>query len=263
MPGVVYLVGAGPGDPDLLTLRAVKLMHRADVVLHDHLVSPEVLALVPGSTRRIAVGKRCGDHTLAQEAINALMVRLARAGQQVLRLKGGDPYVFGRGGEEAEWLARHGVAFEVVPGITAAAGAAAYAGFPLTHRDFAHACVLVAAHGREGMRALDWPALARPGQTLVFYMGLRALPLVCAELVRHGRAPATPAAVVQQATTPVQRIVAATLAALPQRAAQARLHAPALIVVGEVVGLRERLQRLAADATCVPAPAQAMARDAA
>jgi uroporphyrin-III C-methyltransferase/precorrin-2 dehydrogenase/sirohydrochlorin ferrochelatase len=191
------------------------------------------------------------------------MVRRACAGQRVLRLKGGDPFVFGRGGEEAEWLARHGVPFEVVPGITAAAGAAAYAGIPLTHRDCAHACVLVTAHGRDGMPTLDWPALARPGQTVVFYMGLRALPQVCAELVRHGLAPATPAAVVQQATTAAQRVVTGTLATLPRHAAQAGLRTPTLIVVGEVVRLRERLQRLAGDAARVSVPAQAMARDAA
>jgi uroporphyrin-III C-methyltransferase/precorrin-2 dehydrogenase/sirohydrochlorin ferrochelatase len=239
--GEVYLVGAGPGDPDLLTVRAVKLMKRADVALYDNLISPEVLALLPARVERIYVGKRRANHTMRQEAINALLVELAQAGKRVLRLKGGDPFVFGRGGEEIDTLTERGIPFEVVPGITAALGAAAYAGIPLTHRDYAQSCVFVTGHLKDGSMDLDWPALARARQTIVVYMGLPGLPLLCRKLVLHGLSRATGAAVVQQGTTQTQRVIAGTLATLPALVAKAKLHAPTLIIVGDVVRLREKL----------------------
>jgi uroporphyrin-III C-methyltransferase / precorrin-2 dehydrogenase / sirohydrochlorin ferrochelatase len=239
--GEVFLVGAGPGDPDLLTIRALKVMKRADVALYDNLISAEILALLPARAERIYVGKRRADHAMRQETINALLVERARAGQRVLRLKGGDPFMFGRGGEEIDTLSAHGIRFEVVPGITAALGAAAYAGIPLTHRDYAQSCVFVTGHLQDGSVDLDWPALARPRQTIVVYMGLLSLPQICRQLVAHGLPRATGAAVVQQGTRPTQRVVTGTLGTLPARVAKANLHAPTLIIVGNVVRLREKL----------------------
>ena len=239
--GEVYLVGAGPGDPDLLTVRALALIQRAEVALYDNLISPESLELLPPAAERIYVGKRRADHAMRQEAINALLVEHALAGKRVLRLKGGDPFIFGRGGEEIDTLSAHGIAFEVVPGITAALGAAAYAGIPLTHRDHAQACVFVTGNLKDGTVELDWEALARPRQTIVVYMGLVSLPVICRELVAHGLPATTGAAVIQHGTTATQRVVVGTLRTLPGRVARANLHAPTLIIVGNVVRLREKL----------------------
>ena len=239
--GRVILVGAGPGDPELLTLRAARLLSCAEVVVYDHLVSAGVLALVAADAQRVYAGKEAGRHAMPQAHINALLVRLARSGLEVIRLKGGDPFVFGRGGEELEELAAAGIAFEVVPGITAGCGASACAGIPLTHRDHAQSCLFVTGRTRDGQCELDWPALARPRQTVVIYMGLAALPRICERLLAHGLPATHPAAVVQQGTTREQRVVSGTLADLPGRVERARLRSPCLIIVGEVVRLRERL----------------------
>ena len=238
VPGSVTLVGTGPGDSELLTVRAARLLREADVVLYDNLVSAQVLELLPGNAERIYVGKRRSHHALRQEEINRRMVELARQGRSVLRLKGGDPFIFGRGGEELAYLAQEGVPFHVVPGITAATGVAAVAGIPLTHRGVAQALTFVTGHLQDGSMDLDWPMLARPAQTVVVYMGLLGLPLLCSRLIEHGRDPQTPVAIVQQGTTPSQRVLAGTLATLPGLVAHSGLHAPTLIIVGEVVALR-------------------------
>jgi uroporphyrin-III C-methyltransferase len=249
-PATVTLVGAGPGDPDLLTVKAARAIASAPLVLYDRLVSPEIIALLPPAADRIDVGKESARHTLPQDAIIELMVRLARSGRAVLRLKGGDPYIFGRGGEEVEALARAGIPFEVVPGITAAQGAAAACGIPLTHRDHASRVVWVTGHHRgdvDETRALDWNVLAQPGQTLVVYMGLAALPAISARLIEHGLDPRTPAAIVERATTTAQRTVTGTVQTLPALARAADVRSPALILVGAVVGMRDVLDaRLAA-----------------
>ncbi|MEK8050266.1 uroporphyrinogen-III C-methyltransferase [Ideonella sp. DXS22W] len=255
-PGKVTLVGAGPGDPELLTLKALRALQAASLVLYDALVGEEVLALIPPGADRIDVGKRAGHHSLSQTAICALMLRLAGSGRPLLRLKGGDPYIFGRGGEEVQALARAGIPFEVVPGISAAQGAAAMAGMPLTHRDHASAVVLATGHlrsercGSDGEAAvdLDWDRLARPQQTVVIYMGIGALPVICRELVAHGLPADTPAATVERATRADQRTVSGTLATLPGLARAHAVQAPALIIVGGVVSLRAEL---ATEATLV------------
>lgn len=233
--GLVYLVGAGPGDPELLTLRAAHLLECADVVLYDHLVSAGVRRMVGSGALLLCVGKRCGRHSMPQSEINRMLIRFARAGRTVVRLKGGDPLVFGRGGEELEALVRANVRFEIVPGVSAANGVAAYAGIPLTHRDLARSCLLVTAHAKDGGIALDWAAAARPDQTLVVYMGLAALPQLARELIAHGLAADTPAALIEQGTTSAQRVLTAPLAELPAIAAAAGATAPALTIIGEVV----------------------------
>lgn len=240
-PGKVYLVGAGPGDPDLLTVKAARLIREAQVIVYDALVSPEIMALIPAEVELIYAGKERGNHAIPQDDINLLLVRLARQGKRVLRLKGGDPYTFGRGGEEVETLADNGIPVEVVPGITAAAGVAAYAGIPLTHRNYAQACVFVTGNLKDGSMNLDWPGLARRRQTVVIYMGLHGLTVLCAKLIEHGLPPDWPAAIVQQGTTPHQRTVTGTLATLPELARTSQLKAPTLIIVGEVVRLKDKL----------------------
>ncbi|KQT36345.1 siroheme synthase CysG [Methylophilus sp. Leaf414] len=239
--GEVYLVGGGPGDPDLLTFRALRLMQQCDVCVYDKLVSKEVMELVRRDAELVYVGKSRDQHTLPQEEINALLARLALGGKRVLRLKGGDPFIFGRGGEEIETLMQHGVPFQVVPGITAANGVSSYAGIPLTHRDYAQACLFITGHLKDGTVDLDWQAMARPRQTVVIYMGLVGLEQICTKLIAQGVSSDMPAAVIQQGTTQKQRVVESTLANLANDVAEAGLKPPSLTIIGEVVKLRARL----------------------
>lgn len=240
--GEVYLVGGGPGDPDLLTFRALRLMQQADVVLHDRLVSEDVLALCRRDADYIYVGKRRDQHTLPQGDINTLLVKLAKEGKRVLRLKGGDPFIFGRGGEEIDTLAEEGIPFQVVPGITAASGCASYAGIPLTHRDYAQSVRFVTGHLKDGGYDLNWSEMVRKDQTLVFYMGLMGLPRICQELIDHGRSPETQVALIQQGTTRDQRVYTGTLDSIVSDIAKIKIKPPTLIIVGEVVQLHERLK---------------------
>ena len=239
--GTVYLVGAGPGDPDLLTLRAAHLLDEAEVVVYDYLVSPEVMARVKLGVRLIYAGKQRANHSMPQQDINALLVELAQQYRVVVRLKGGDPFIFGRGGEEMEALAAHGIAFEVVPGITAACGISCYAGIPLTHRDHAKSVMFVTGHLKDGSTDLDWQALARTGQTVVIYMGLGAINEICSQLIAHGMSPDTPIALVERGTTVRQKALTATLATMPARVAAVTINAPTLTIVGNVVQLHEQL----------------------
>lgn len=239
--GEVYLVGGGPGDPDLLTFRALRLMQQCDVCVYDKLVSPEVMELVRRDAELIYVGKARDQHTLPQEEINQLLARLALEGKRVLRLKGGDPFIFGRGGEEIETLMQHNVPFQVVPGITAASGVSSYAGIPLTHRDYAQACLFMTGHLKDGSLDLDWEAMMRPNQTLVIYMGLIGLEGICQHLIKKGMAASMPIAIVQQGTTQRQRVLTGTLLDMPEKVKLAQLKAPCLTIIGEVVLLREKL----------------------
>jgi uroporphyrin-III C-methyltransferase/precorrin-2 dehydrogenase/sirohydrochlorin ferrochelatase len=241
--GSVALVGAGPGDPGLLTLRALRLLNEADVILHDRLVSAGVLALARRDAEFIEVGKQVGgDHDATQARIHRLLVEHARTGRRVVRLKGGDPFIFGRGGEELEALRDHGIDFEVVPGITAAIACGAYAGIPLTHREHAQSVRFITAHTRDDGDALDWAALALEKQTLAFYMGVSGLERIRDRLVAHGRAPSTPFAIIENGTRPEQRVVLGTLADLPELARFHSVGAPALLVIGEVAALAARLR---------------------
>jgi uroporphyrin-III C-methyltransferase/precorrin-2 dehydrogenase/sirohydrochlorin ferrochelatase len=239
--GSVALVGAGPGDPGLLTLRGLRVLNEADVVLHDRLVSDEVLQLVRRDAQRIEVGKQAGNHHATQEQIHALMLQHAREGRRVVRLKGGDPFVFGRGGEELEVLRAHGIDYEVVPGITAALACAAYAGVPLTHRDHAQSVRLVTAHQKDSLTSLDWAALAQERQTLAVYMGVAGLDELASQLVAHGRAPSTPFAIIENGSRQNQRVITGMLAQLAERAVQHQVQSPALLIVGEVAALADAL----------------------
>jgi uroporphyrin-III C-methyltransferase / precorrin-2 dehydrogenase / sirohydrochlorin ferrochelatase len=239
--GSVALVGAGPGDPGLLTLRALRLLEQADVILHDRLVSDEVLQLAGRDAERICVGKEAGDHRTTQERINALLVEHARAGKRVVRLKGGDPFVFGRGGEELEVLRAHGIDYEVVPGITAAFACAAYAGVPLTHRDHAQSLRLVTAHCKASLDTLDWTVLAQERQTLAVYMGVSMLDTLQAQLIAHGRDAATPFALVENGSRAEQRVITGVLSQLALCAQAHEVRAPALLIVGEVAAFADTL----------------------
>lgn len=234
--GFVSIVGAGPGPLDLMTLRALDRLTRAQIVVHDRLISPEVLERIPADAQRVYVGKALGNHAVPQEDIHDLLVRHAQTGQRVVRLKGGDPYVFGRGGEEVQALQAAGIAFEVVPGVTAASGCSAAAGIPLTHRDLAGSCVFLPGHLADDHATHDWQALARPGQTRVFYMGVQRLAQIAHQLMAHGLSPDTPAAIVRDGTRPTQTVIATGLARL---VAQAPAYGaqPGLLIIGETVQL--------------------------
>ncbi|MDX9707282.1 MAG: uroporphyrinogen-III C-methyltransferase [Azospira sp.] len=247
-PGTVYLVGSGPGDPELMTFKAARLVGAADVIVYDHLGAEGVLDLARPDAEKIYAGKEASNHALPQEEINVLLVRLAKEGKRVVRLKGGDPFIFGRGGEEIETLAEHGIPFEVVPGVTAAAGCGAYAGIPLTHRDHAQICVFATGHLKDGTVNLDWPTLSRPGQTVVFYMGIGGAAEICQNLINHGLPADHPAAAIQYGTTRRQRVLTADLGTLAGRIAEAGIKPPALLIIGTVVQLQEKLAWFEGDA---------------
>ena len=240
--GEVYLVGAGPGDPDLLTFRALRLMQRADIVLYDRLVGDGILNLVRRDAERVYVGKQAKDHSVPQEDISKWLVEYARKGKRVLRLKGGDPFIFGRGGEEIETLSEHGIPFQIVPGITSASGAATYAGIPLTHRDHAQACIFVTGHGKDGRFDLDWESLIQPSQTVCIYMGLIHLTELMGEFIRRGADRDLPAAAIFKGTRREQTVITGTIATLPKQVIQSELRGPAMIIIGSVVSLRDKLK---------------------
>ncbi|MBR7736948.1 uroporphyrinogen-III C-methyltransferase [Acinetobacter seifertii] len=240
--GEVYLVGAGPGDPELLTLKALRLMQQADVVIYDRLVSQPILELCRRDSTKIYVGKARSNHSVPQDGINALLVEYAQQGKRVCRLKGGDPFIFGRGGEEIQELFQAGVPFQVVPGITAASGCSAYAGIPLTHRDYAQSVRFLTGHLKEGSPELPWNELVYENQTLVLYMGLVGLERICEQLIAHGQRPDMPVALISKGTTPEQKVVVGSLADIASKVTEHQIHAPTLTIIGEVVRLREQLQ---------------------
>ncbi|OFW79688.1 MAG: uroporphyrinogen-III C-methyltransferase, partial [Acinetobacter sp. RIFCSPHIGHO2_12_41_5] len=240
--GEVYLVGAGPGDPELLTLKALRLMQQADVVIYDRLVSPAIMELCRRDATKIYVGKARSNHAVPQEGINALLVEYASKGQRVCRLKGGDPFIFGRGGEEIQELFAAGVPFQVVPGITAASGCSAYAGIPLTHRAYAQSVRFLTGHLKEGSPELPWDELVYQNQTLVLYMGLVGLEKICEKLIEHGQRPDMPVALISKGTTPEQKVLVGTLADIASKVEENHIQAPTLTIIGDVVSLREQLQ---------------------
>lgn len=246
--GEVYLVGTGPGDPDLLTFRALRLMQRADVVLYDRLIGPRIMSLVRRDAERIYVGKKKNEHTMSQEDISRLLATLALEGKRVLRLKAGDPFIFGRGGEEIEEIARHDIPFQVVPGVTAASGCASYAGIPLTHRDHAQTCIFVTGHAKDGEVDLNWKTLIQPNQTIAIYMGLGMIGALTASLITHGMSAAMPAAIVDNGTRKQQRVISGTVETLADLAEKANLKGPAIIIIGTVVTLRGKLAWFEPDA---------------
>jgi len=239
--GEVYLVGGGPGDPDLLTFRALRLMQQAEVILYDRLVAPVIVDMCRKDAERVYVGKEQDRHAVPQAEINQLLVKHAKAGKRVLRLKGGDPFIFGRGGEEIETLMEEGISFQIVPGITAAAGCASYAGIPLTHRDYAHSCIFITGHMQDGKLDLNWQSLVQPRQTLAVYMGVAGIETLCHGLIEHGLSGETPAAVIQQGTRPEQRTYIGKLDNLAQIIASHDVTPPSMLIIGEVVKLQEKL----------------------
>lgn len=241
MTGKVYLIGAGPGDPDLLTMKAHRLLTSADVVLYDRLVGEQIIAMIPETAEKLYVGKAKSLHSLPQEEINALLAVKAKEGKVVVRLKGGDPFIFGRGGEELEELVSEGVSFEVVPGVTAAAGCAAYAGIPLTHRDYAQSVRFLTGHLKDGTTELPWNELVHPAQTLVIYMGLTGLESISQSLIRFGMAPSMPVAIVEKGTSKDQRVFTSTMRDIHQVALDNEVKSPALLIIGEVVTLQNKL----------------------
>ena len=259
--GRVALVGAGPGDPGLLTLRALRVLNQADVILHDHLASHAVLQLARRDAQRIDVGKRARGRSTSQDDIHALMLEHAHAGRRVVRLKGGDPFIFGRGGEELQFLRAQGIAYEVVPGITAALACAAYAGIPLTHREHAQSVRLMTAQRKESWQSIDWQALSRDGQTLAVYMGVSELDTLRAQLLAHGRDPSTPFALIENGSRPEQRVITGRLDEMPERALAEAVVSPALLILGEVAALAKELHWFG-DAPLAGEPARDLSRAA-